>query len=147
NLWFLNGNAAFYLGPSYEVRTMAETASFALGTAPYPVIDVQRPVSTSYSYGLFVSSLSQNQKEAWEIVKLLTDTRWAPTWYRTSALLIPRAGDWIVDIIGEQPLFTPFVLELEHARLEIVHPKYNDINGAIRDADNQIVARTDSVVN
>lgn len=147
NLWFQNGNAAFYLGPSYEMRSMGEMTSFEFGTAAYPVIDPDRPVSTSYSYGMFVSSLSPNQKEAWEVVKFITDAQWAPTWYRTSALLIPRAGDWIMDIIADEPKFTPFILELEHARLEIAHPKYNDINGAIRDAENQIVARTASVGN
>lgn len=147
NLWFQNGNAAFYLGPSYEMRTMDSMTSFDFGTAPYPVIDPENPVSTSYSYGMFVSSHSQNQKEAWEIVKFITDSEWAPTWYRTSALLIPRAGDWILDIVADQPKFMPFVLELEHARLEIAHPRYNEINGAIRDAENQIVARTASVAN
>ena len=147
NVWFQNGNAAFYLGPSYEMRTMEPMTSFDFGTAPYPVIDPANPVSTSYSYGMFVSSHSQNQKEAWEIVKFITDTEWAPVWYRTSALLIPRAGDWILDIVADQPKFMPFVLELEHARLEIAHPRYNEINGAIRDADNQIVARTASVAN
>lgn len=147
NVWFQNGNAAFYLGPSYEMRTMEPMTSFDFGTAPYPVIDPANPVSTSYSYGMFVSSHSQNQKEAWEIVKFITDTEWAPVWYRTSALLILRAGDWILDIVADQPKFMPFVLELEHARLEIAHPRYNEINGAIRDADNQIVARTASVAN
>lgn len=147
NLWFQRGGSAFYLGPSYEMRTMGEITSFDFGTAPYPVMDPSRPVSTSYSYGMFVSSLSPNQAEAWEIVKFITDTAWAPTWYQTSALLIPRAGDWILDIIAEQPLFTPFILELEHARLEIAHPEYTRINGAINTAEQQIVARTGSVGN
>lgn len=146
---FTSGRAAFYLGPSYQLRPTQLPAQiqFEFGTASYPSIDPNRRVSTSYAWGLYVSSSSQVQREAWEVINYLTSERWAPTWYATSALLIPRAGDWILDIIAEQPLLAPFITELEYARMEIVHPEYAAIRSAITEADNAIINRTTSVAN
>src|SRR5690625_2606903 len=58
NLWFQQGNAAFYIGPSYEMMDMPELTTFEFGTAPYQQMNLDNPVSTSYSYGMFVASAS-----------------------------------------------------------------------------------------
>lgn len=144
---FINQQAAFYLGPSYEIFTLRDQIPFEWATAAYPAIDVNNRVSTSYAWGLFVNSQSQVKKEAWEVVKYLTSERWAPTWLATSSLLIPRAGDWILDVIATQPQLAPFIMELEVAQLELFHEKYGQIVSEITTADNQIIARTDSVSN
>lgn len=146
---FVNQRAAFYLGPSYEMRAtdMPTKARFDFGTSGYPSIDPNHRVSTSYAWGLHVSSASQVQKEAWEVINYLTSERWAPTWFETSALLIPRSGDWIMDIIHNQPQLAPFIMELEYAQLEIFHENYGQIRTAITAADNAIIGRTQSLQN
>lgn len=146
---FANQRAAFFLGPSYEMRATAlpSQARFDFGTAGYPSADPDNRVSTSYAWGLHVSSQSKVQKEAWEVINYLTSERWAPTWFEIGALLIPRSGDWIMDIIYNQPQLAPFIMELEYAQLEIFHENYGPIRTAITAADNAIIARTDSVQN
>lgn len=145
--FFLEGRAPFYLGPSYEVRDIREKAQFAWGTAGYPSKDPNRRVSTSYAWGLYVSSSSQVKKEAWEVIAYLTSERWAPVWYHVGALLIPRSGEWILDVIAQQPEFAAFIEELEFAQLELFHEKYQQIRSAMTTADNEMVSRVDSVAN
>lgn len=144
---FVNKRAPFYLGPSYEMRTLPELANFEFGTAAYPAMDLNNRVSTSYAWGLFVSSTSQVKKEAWEVIDYLTSERWAPTWFATSALLIPRDGDWIMDVIADQPLLAPFIMELEVAQLEMFHEEYAQIRSLMTTMDNNMVNRTNSVQN
>lgn len=144
---FINQRAPFYLGPSYEIYQLRDQANFEYMTAAYPAIDPNNRVSTSYAWGLFVNSQSQVKKEAWEVVNYLTSERWAPTWLATSSLLIPRAGDWIMDVIANEPQLAAFILELEVAQLELFHEHYGQIVNAMTAADNEMVARTDSVSN
>lgn len=147
NAFFLNGNAAFYLGPSYEVQRTIDQVGFRLGTSGYPSIDPNRRVSTSYAWGLYVSEGSPVKKEAWEVINYLTSEEYAPLWFSTSSLLIPRAGDWIFDVIDAQPQLAPFIMELEYAQMELAHPEYAQIRSAITAADNGVVALEQSVSN
>lgn len=142
---FINQQAPFYLGPSYEMRATEIPASvnFDLGTSGYPSVDPDLRVSTSYAWGLYVSSTSQVQKEAWEVINYLTSERWAPTWFETSALLIPRSGDWIMDVIHNQPNLAPFIVELEYAQMEIVTENYQGMNAALVAAEQAMLNRTD----
>lgn len=144
---FVNQRAAFYLGPSYEIRELRDLVRFDYGTAGYPSRDPDLRVSTSYAWGLYVSSQSQVKKEAWEVIAYLTSERWAPIWFDVGALLIPRAGDWILDVIADQPNLAAFIEELEYAQLELFHEEYAQIRSAMTTADNNMVNRTDSVAN
>lgn len=146
---FVNQRAAFYLGPSYEMRAtdLPAQARFDFGTASYPYMTPEHRISTSYAWGLYVANTSQVKPEAWEVINYLTSERWAPTWFETSALLIPRAGDWIMDVIHNQPLLAPFIMELEYAQMEMIHEEYTQMRTAIVAAENALINRTDSVQN
>src|SRR5690606_26100060 len=113
-----------------------DQASFDFSSSQYPALDLNNRVSTSFAWGLFVNSQAKVKDEAWEVIAYLTSERWAPTWFGTSALLIPRAGDWILDVIANDRQLAAFILELEVAQLELFHGQYGQIVNEITAADN-----------
>jgi len=138
---FFAGDAAFYVGGQYELAHMfnPERVRFEWASSGFPHFEGGPKVSTSYAWGMYVYSGSPVQRTAWEIINALTTPENARVWYETSSLLIPRAGDWIIDALGDDPRRLPFIHEFDFARMEIAHPESGKIIDAILGAEQRLV--------
>lgn len=141
NANFYSGQAAYYVGGQYELAHMfnPDRVKYTWTTGGFPYFADGKRVSTSYAWGFYVWSGSPRQRLAWQVIEALTDEENAPVWYKTSSLLIPRAGDWIVELLSDDPRRMPFIEELDNAQLEIWHPEAGRIVNAILAAEKRLV--------
>jgi len=141
NANFFGGNGAFYVGGQYELAQMfnPDRVTFQWDSGGFPYFAGGPRVSTSYAWGMYVYSGSPVQRTAWEIINALTTPENARVWYETSSLLIPRAGDWIIEALGNDPRRLPFIFEFDYAQMEIWHPESTKIIDAILRAEQRLV--------
>jgi multiple sugar transport system substrate-binding protein len=125
---------AFYFPPEMEV-----------GASMYPVFEGGKTVSTSYSWGLYVTSQSKDPETAWKVAQFFTDARFSELWFNEGQLLQPYNVKWLHDTMRQQPILAPFINSLEYAQMEIAHPKYNDIQTQLKTTENAIISRQLSV--
>ena len=141
---FRDARAAIYPGASYQHRqfTMAERATiFEVEVAPYPRLESGTPVSPSYAWGFFVTNQSRNPQLAWKVAHFLTGPRFAERWFRQASYLIPHRGDWLMEIYQTEPSWREFLDALNHAQVELSHPKYGEIVARLGAAESRIVLR------
>lgn len=141
NADFYRGEAAIYVGGQYELAHMfnPERVQYSWTTGGFPHFEGKPRVSTSYAWGMYVPTASKVQREAWQVIEALTSPEHAPVWYETSSFLIPRAGDWIIEALGDDPRRLVFIEELDYARMEIAHPEAGRIINAILGAEQRLV--------
>lgn len=137
---FAQGKVAYFVGVSYQIGNWKRArAPFTARSAPHPYLEGGRRSTVAYGYGNFVLSTSKHKKEAWQVAKFFTIDH-ADRWYTKSQLLCPGAGNWINQVIREEPTLIPFLQELQYAQLDVVHPKYTDIRNAIVAADEELLS-------
>lgn len=125
---------AFYFPPEMEV-----------GSAPYPVFADGKPVVTSYSWGLYVTSQSKDPETAWKVAQFFTDAKFSELWFIEGQLLQPYNIKWLHDVMRQQPILAPFIDGLQYAQMEIAHPKYTEIQTQLKATETVIINRQSSV--
>lgn len=129
---FTSGKVTLY--PMYvdQIRRFqAQNPDLNMGTSQFPHLADGNRSSQMFSWGWFVNANSDNIEGAWHLASYLSSPETAPIWFDQGSLLLPFKGDWIQSFVVENPLFQPFVDEYSVAHNELIHPKFNDLAGAM----------------
>ena len=137
---FREGRAAFLPDATYQsFFLVSNPPSWTPGASAYPVLAGGTPNIFSYAWGFYVTRQAKDPSLAWEVVRFLTSPELAPVWARVGGLIIPYQDAWLLELMEEQPTLRPFITGLEHAQMELVHPRGNQIHAAMWEADNAVV--------
>jgi len=139
---FLQHRAAFLPTGTYRVFGIPE--DLMLGATSYPQFQGGVPYNFCYGWGIYVTSQCKYPELAWQVAEFFTSLQVAP-FYMAQGLVIPFKGSWILEEMRKQPALTPFLYGLEHASLDISHPKNLEIENAVKKAETDILTNVKPV--
>lgn len=112
---FKNGKTAFYISGSWDLKELDESG-LNYSVVPFPKYNDKQMTSFVMTQMVYVSSKSNNKKEAWNLVKYLTENS-KEELFKTTGRIPPLTVENNIDLVKKNDKIKTFVKQSEYGEV------------------------------